>query len=126
MKTRKIAVAACIVLTCGLIATALAQGVGMKSGNSSGQGAKAASVTIKNFEFEPKQLTVKAGTTVTWTNTAGSHTVTADNGSFESPTLSNGQTYSRKFSKPGTYRYYCSFHGAKGGSDMAGVVIVKR
>lgn len=89
------------------------------------KGGKEASVAIKNFEFQPKTLTVKPGTTVTWTNNAGSHTVTADNDSFSSPTLTSGQTFSHKFTKKGTYRYYCSLHGSAGGHDMAGTVVVK-
>jgi len=85
----------------------------------------AASVAIKDFEFQPKELKVKAGTTVTWTNDGGSsHTVTADDGSFESPTLAKGKTFSRKFDKPGTYPYYCALHGGAGGDGMSGTVVV--
>lgn len=84
-----------------------------------------AGVTIRNFEFQPKTLTVKPGTIVTWTNDAGSHTVVADDGSFSSPTLSAGQTFSHRFARRGTYRYYCSFHGGAGGKDMAGTVVVR-
>jgi plastocyanin len=86
----------------------------------------AATVTLKNFSFTPKVLRVKAGTAVTWKSAEGSHTVTADDGSFRSPTLNAGQTYSFTFAKPGTYRYYCSFHGSAGGHDMAGSVIVAK
>jgi plastocyanin len=81
---------------------------------------------VKTYKFAPAVIEVKAGTTVTWTNKEGTHTVTADDGSWESPTLNRGQSFSRKFGKPGTYRYYCSFHGSKGGHDMAGVVRVVR
>jgi len=85
----------------------------------------AASVAIKDFEFQPKELKVKAGTTVTWTNDGGSsHTVTADDGSFESPTLAKGKTYSRNFDKPGTYPYYCALHGGAGGDGMSGTIVV--
>lgn len=84
-----------------------------------------ASVSIKNFEFRPKSLVVKPGTVVTWTNDAGAHTVTADDNSFSSPTLSAGQTFSHKFARKGTYRYYCSLHGGAGGHDMAGTIVVQ-
>ena len=83
-----------------------------------------AKVTITNNKFEPKTITVKAGSEVTWENKEGSHTVTADDGSWTSSTLTAGQTYSHKFDKPGKYPYYCRFHGAKGGRNMAGVVNV--
>ena len=82
-------------------------------------------MNIKNFEFRPKSLVVKPGTVVTWTNDAGAHTVVADDGSFSSPTLAAGQTFSHKFTRKGTHRYYCSFHGGAGGHDMAGTVVVR-
>lgn len=83
-----------------------------------------ATITVSNVKFEPRTLRVKAGTNVTWTNKEGAHTVVADNGAFESDTLAAGQSFSYKFTKPGKYPYYCTFHGSKGGHDMAGVVIV--
>src|SRR2546426_4582242 len=79
----------------------------------------AATVTISNFQFTPKVLRVKTGAEVTWQVKEGSHTVTSDNGAFSSQTLSAGQKFSYTFTKPGTYRYYCSFHGSQGGHDMA-------
>lgn len=87
---------------------------------------KTATVEISNFQFTPKNVTVKVGGTVTWQNKEGSHTVTADKGSFSSPTLTAGKSFSRKFTKKGTYRYYCSFHGGAGGSSMSGTVTVVR
>ncbi|HEU0180007.1 MAG TPA: cupredoxin domain-containing protein [Blastocatellia bacterium] len=83
-------------------------------------------VTLSNNKFEPKTVTIKAGSEVTWENKEGTHTVTADDGSWSSPTLSAGQTFSHKFDKPGKYPYYCTFHGGKGGQGMSGVVNVTR
>ena len=85
---------------------------------------QAAAVNISSFKFDPKVLQIKVGTTVTWTNTGGTHTAVADGENFSSPTLSTGQTFSHKFTKRGKYPYYCSFHGSKGGGDMAGTIIV--
>ena len=82
-------------------------------------------VTITNFQFSPKTVTVKAGSEVTWEVKEGTHTITSDNGAFESQALSAGQKFTYKFTKPGAYRYYCSFHGSKGGHDMAGTVNVR-
>jgi plastocyanin len=87
--------------------------------------AAAKNVTISNFQFTPKTITIKAGGTVTWTNKEGTHTVTADDNSWESPNLNAGKTFSRQFASAGTYRYHCSFHGSPGG-DMSGVVNVIR
>lgn len=89
--------------------------------------ARAATVTVKisNFDFTPKTVTVAAGTTVEWVNSGGRHTVEADDGSFKSDTLASGAKFSHTFTKAGKYPYHCSFHGDKGGKDMAGTVIVK-
>jgi len=81
-------------------------------------------VIITNFSFEPKELTVPAGTTVEWTDNTGRHTVEADDGSFKSPTLTAGGHFQYKFDRPGVYQYYCGFHGDKGGMDMAGTIKV--
>jgi plastocyanin len=83
------------------------------------------SVTIKNFTFEPKEVTIAPGTTVEWTDQGGRHDVTADDGSFKSSTLTAGQKFEHKFDSAGSYAYFCSNHGAKGGHDMAGKVTVK-
>ena len=121
MKTR-LGIAALALLACCL--AAFAQGAAIGNRNSATSVGRTASVQIKNFEFQPKTITVKPGTTVTWTNNAGSHTVTADKGAFSSPTLTSGKTFSHKFTKKGTYGYHCSFHGSAG-HDMSGRVVVK-
>src|SRR5262245_31982729 len=82
-------------------------------------------IKFKNFEFSPKEVTVKAGTTVEWVNEGGSHPFEADDGSFASDVLPQGGRYEHKFDTPGTYPYYCKKHGGKGGEDMAGVIKVE-
>jgi len=82
------------------------------------------SVKISNFQFEPKELTIKAGTIVEWTDDRGRHTVEADDGSFKSEALTAGGVFEHKFDTPGVYPYYCTFHGDKHGVDMAGVITV--
>ena len=70
-----------------------------------------ASISISNFAFSPASLTVKKGTTVTWTNQDGvTHTVTGDNGGPSSGDLANGQSYSYTFNQTGTFTYHCSIH----------------
>jgi plastocyanin len=80
----------------------------------------AAAVQVVDFAFEPGTLTVPAGATVTWTN-AGSrpHTVTADDGSFDSGRLDPGEQFSQTFDQPGTFTYFCGFH-----PEMQGSVVV--
>lgn len=87
----------------------------------------AANVTMTNFEFNPKELRIKAGTTVVWIDKEGTHQVISDDGrSFSSPVLKPGQFFRRRFTKAGRYPYYCSFHGSKGGSGMSGIIIVEK
>jgi amicyanin len=68
------------------------------------------------FAFSPATLTIKVGTTVTWTNTTSApHTVTSDDGTtFDSgintPLSPNGGTFSHTFTKAGTYAYHCQIH----------------
>jgi plastocyanin len=82
---------------------------------------------MKNIRFSPPQITVKAGTTVIWTNddTVG-HTVTSGtrgnpSGLFDSGDVPAGGTFSFTFTEPGTYNYYCKIH-----PGMDGVVIVEK
>jgi plastocyanin len=68
-------------------------------------------VVMKNFDFSPMMLTVKAGTTVTWKNLDGEpHTVVSPDGVFRSHALDQGDTFTFKFDKPGTYKFVCSIH----------------
>ncbi len=83
-------------------------------------------VTVRDFEFSPKVLTVKIGTTVTWTNQGqAKHTVTSDDGASFNSLLMPGQTFTFKFDKAGTFAYHCMFHGGPGGKGMSGTVIVQ-
>lgn len=68
------------------------------------------SVTIDNFTFAPAQLTVKVGTTVTWTNHDDiPHTVVSA-GKFRSKTLDTDNSFSFTFTAAGDYTYFCSLH----------------
>jgi plastocyanin len=90
-------------------------------------GAEPTIVEVSSFKFEPKVLTVKAGTTVRWINKGGWHTVEADNGSFKSTELkSENAFFDHRFDKTGKFPYHCTFHGSKGGKDMAGTIIVQK
>ncbi|MGO9156860.1 plastocyanin/azurin family copper-binding protein [Mycobacterium sp.] len=77
-------------------------------------------VNIDNFAFAPATLTVRAGSTVTWTNhDEEPHTVAASDGSFHSPGMGTGATFSHTFSAAGTFDYVCSIHPM-----MHGTVVV--
>jgi plastocyanin len=95
---------------------------------SANQGAVAgqpAAVKLVNLSFSPAQLTIKVGTTVVWTSEDNApHTVTADDGSFDSGNLKKGDSFSFTFTKAGTFPYYCAYHGTAGGGGMAGTITV--
>ena len=77
-------------------------------------------VTIDNFAFAPATLTVKVGSTVTWTNKDEEpHTVAASDGSFHSPGMGTGATFTHTFGTAGTFDYVCSIHPM-----MHGTVVV--
>jgi amicyanin len=77
-------------------------------------------VNIDNFAFAPLSLTVHVGDTVTWANhDEEPHTVAAGDGSFHSPGMDTGATYSFTFTKAGSYDYICSIH-----PFMHGTVVV--
>jgi predicted lipoprotein with Yx(FWY)xxD motif/plastocyanin len=76
--------------------------------------------TIAGFAFNPGVLKIHKGTTVTWMNNDdASHTVTSDNGAFDSGTIRHDGSFSFTFSDTGTFAYHCAFH-----SGMTATVIV--
>ncbi len=68
-------------------------------------------LTMQNSAYQPTNIQVKVGTTVTWTNQDNvPHSVTFKNGMKDSGLLSQGQSFSYTFNTPGTYQYYCTVH----------------
>jgi len=82
-------------------------------------------VEIVDSSFSSAELTVPVGSTVVWTHNGSlPHTVTADDGSFDSGTLQNGEAFEFTFTQAGTFLYHCEFHGGSGGQGMAAAVTV--
>jgi plastocyanin len=78
-------------------------------------------VKIDNFTFSPQRLTVKAGTTVTWTNEDDiPHTVASSTKAFKSKALDTDDKFSFTFTTPGSYEYFCSLH-----PHMTGAIVVE-
>lgn len=78
-------------------------------------------VNIKGNAFSLASMTIGQGTTVRWTNGDSlAHTVTSDNGTFSSPSLSNGDSWTYTFNDLGTFDYHCSVHPM-----MKATIIVK-
>jgi plastocyanin len=79
------------------------------------------SVTIHNFSFNPKEITVAKGTRVTWTNRDDvPHTVTSSQQKFRSKAPDTGDQFSFTFNESEAYAYFCSVHPM-----MTGKVIVQ-
>lgn len=79
-------------------------------------------VTIQGMAFNPADITIKKGTTVTWTNEDPvGHTVVETDGQDgpNSATLNKGQTYTFTYNTAGTFHYHCSIH-----TNMTGTVTV--
>jgi plastocyanin len=80
-----------------------------------------AEVKIDNFVFGPQTITVPVGATVTWTNKDDiPHTTVSTDGVFKSKVMDTDEKFSFKFTKAGTYSYYCSVH-----PRMTGKVVVQ-
>jgi plastocyanin len=88
--------------------------------NPPAQTSTAGPAGVHDRTFDPAQLNVAPGTTVTWTNgDTEAHTVTADNGLFDSGVIEPGQYYSTWLGGSGTVEYHCEIH-----PDMKGSVVV--
>jgi plastocyanin len=90
-------------------------------GAAFGQDADAV-VDMQGLANVPTEIHVAPGATVLWTNSSPlAHTVTADDGAFDSGNIDAGGTFSMTFDAPGFYTYYCAPHKTVG---MLGVVVV--
>jgi plastocyanin len=88
---------AALLLSVGAASGALAQ-----TGNS---------VAVQAFVYDSAEVTVTVGTTVTWTNNDPvAHTVTDVNQAWDSGLFDQGYTFSKEFTEPGVYDYYCIPH----------------
>jgi plastocyanin len=85
-------------------------------------GAEDSAVKIDNFTFNPQRVTVKAGTTVTWTNQDDIPHVVASStkGAFKSKTLDTDDKFSFTFTTAGVYEYFCALH-----PHMTGTIVVE-
>jgi plastocyanin len=87
----------------------------------SGAHAEDTVVEIENFTFNPPEVTIRLGTTVTWKNADDiPHSVVEDNTTFRSKALDTGETFSMTFANAGEIGYFCGLH-----PHMKGKIIVK-
>jgi plastocyanin len=87
--------------------------------------ADARTITMAAAAYSPVILTVEAGTTITFENSSTfPHTATAEDGSFDTGAIAPGSSKSIVVSTPGTFPFFCQFHGAAGGVGQAGNITV--
>jgi len=103
-RTRVTAIAVVLSLVAGLVGLAFVAAAPAHAATTN--------VSIKNFSFNPQDVTISVGDTVHWSNdeTDGTvHSVTADDGSFTQD-LNPGDTFSHTFGQAGTFGVHCRFH----------------
>ncbi len=96
-------------------------GKGQGMNQSQDQKNDAHEVNIDNFSFTPMEITISAGSQVTWINKDDvPHTVVSVDHQFKSKALDTDEKFSFTFPNPGTYEYFCSVH-----PKMTGKIVVK-
>lgn len=109
-----------VLVAAGLLGPAVVAGGGGPAGAAVNR-----TVTISHAQFDPQHISIAAGDTVTWSNEdEDAHSVTADNGSFDShpdcreetpdKCLAAGGTWSHTFADPGRYPYHSRTEGQHG------------
>jgi len=79
------------------------------------------SVAIEDFYFEPANAAVQTGDTIMWINKGSTpHTVTSDDGQFDSEALNPGDSFMVTFTGEGTLTYHCEIHPSMTGSVSVG------
>jgi plastocyanin len=122
-------IAACVltIAACGSSATPAGSassaspgaGNGSPAGSAGGacpvatDGTAVATVSIRDFAFDPPSVTVKAGEAVAWTNfDAATHDVATLDGSCDTGRITRGSTIALVFPTAGTYTYHCTIHAS--------------
>lgn len=89
-----------------------------------GSAAATLQVSARDDLFTPQEMRIDPGDRVLWRNNGSRvHTVTSENGSFNSGRLAPGETFNRTFKKEGYYFYFCRLHGSPK-NGMWGVLVV--
>ena len=82
-----------------------------KNGGGEGAAGPATPAEMRTMTFEPKRIEITAGTTIRWTNNDQLvHTISADDGSWDSGPIEPGKTWTHTFTQPGEYAFHCTPH----------------
>jgi plastocyanin len=98
------------------------EGGAAATGAAAPQGGAGPAIEMKGVAFIPNRIEITAGSTITWTNADPLiHTVTADDGSWDSGSIDPGKTFSRTFTQPGEFAVHCTPH-----PFMKAVIVVRQ
>jgi plastocyanin len=101
--------------------TTVAAATTTAGGETTTSAAGGETIVIHDFSFNPSEITVPVGTTVTWNNGDGvGHTSTSDDGLWDSDVIQPGDTFEFTFAEPGVYPFHCNIH-----RTMTGAVTVE-
>jgi len=107
------------------VASVLIVGGALLLGGAGVAQAASTMVEAQDFDFSPKTISIDPGGSINFTNTGhATHTATADNGSFDSGDIKPGASETITIKAPGTYPFYCKYHGGPGGVGMSGTITV--
>jgi plastocyanin len=120
--TRALLVVAGLALAAAPAACAGSDGADGSGSTATTRPPASVTVTITDGRFDPRQVTVAVGGSVTWVNRdLTDHTVAFLSANvIGSPRIGKAGSYTRSFDAPGEYRYYCSIH-----NEMKGTVVVR-
>jgi plastocyanin len=117
VKRNILLILSCLFILTGMLAAVSCGTAYPATTTSSSTPGQTNAVTIENTAYSPADITVPAGTTVTWTNKDPiAHTVTSDTGLFDSGEMSQGSTFSHTFNDKGTFAYHCNIHATMHGT----------
>jgi plastocyanin len=112
-----------LILATALMMTVIGcDGGGGDTGTTAAAEGAEEAVEIADFAFNPEELTIAAGSTVTWTNADPNvpHTASSDDDVFDSGNLNEGDEFSFTFEETGSFPYFCSVH-----PTMTGTIVVE-
>lgn len=111
-----------LILATALMLTVIACDGGDDEPTTSAPAAAEERVEIADLAFAPAELTIAAGSSVTWVNADANlpHTATSDDEVFDSGTLNEGDEFSFTFDEAGTFSYFCQVH-----PTMQGTIVVE-
>lgn len=115
MRNKNMLLSVLVILVLVAVGCSSSDGSGDTTTTSEGA-ASGAEVSVVNFRFEPGDVTVNVGDSVSWTNDSSArHTTTATDGSWNTE-LAAGQNIALSFDTAGTFEYFCSIHPAMTGT----------